>query len=1060
MSNFTRQETGPNQVTVQSERLDLKEFAFILPDLILKNNPELIITSLYDQDSLNFEIGLQSENEHLAIQGLFNNYQALFDSSKITKINFFVNLMLKNIKPQNWFDDLPDALVSGDIHLFGSFTGLEDLQADIKGNFQDLQLNDYSADILRVDANYRAGDITGNIFLKSKITDLDFKLDIINLPDHPLFDGTLAIHHLDLGELFFTDSIKSDLNFKLYLQGEEFLPPANRLKVTSEWAPSFINQMTIDTLLAEIHLNGTQYLLDTLHIQTPAGIFSGKGSGDLASNHDIDYHYQIGDWQEIAHFIGADSLKTGGNISGSIYGNPDTLKNDMTFNLHKAVFNGLCIDSLSGNSQLILLDSDPTVKFDFVAKRLNNGIVNFDTVRASSFFDDDQLFSDIKIQFDPNLRSEFTTVLRLDSLLVLSVPNINFTFLEDYWSGKLESIIYDPSQENFILSGVNIECTTSQNERRIFAEGRLSPSGAEDFKFGIQGIYPNNILSYLDIDSRINGIMNFNLELAGTADKPEFKGNVQLEKGTVGSISYQDMNSWFNYADNTFKFYYSLDFNGQDSLTAQGHLPLHFSLTDTLDILDYNKSISLAIKSESIPINLFLQNVKSFSETSGTLLCDFTFSNTLSHPNIQGFFQLTDGVFKSPYWGIDYQDIDMKISANDDKFSLDKFEIKSSDGTMNSSGEIQFEYGENEDKVIYSNMNLVANNFYLLKHRDFEIMISADIKYQMENNKPTIGGYLNINKSSFYLPTVLERTGNVINISDEIKPALIKARERRLGLKDSRIEQAKVGAQADTIKIPGFLDLLKGELDVRIDRNTWIRNPQLRVELGGNFKMIFDKGDFLLKGPVDIVRGQYDLLGRRFIVNQGKIEFLRGEFIKSPLFLEAEYVYRTVGREKKSLIIEISGNLEYPIITFLENKNPISRDDAISIVLYGRKRDELSYGTQSDMTDMAGSSAALGYVSNLVSDRLTRSVGDDLSLDVIEVNATDNWQSANFVVGKYITENIFVTYKREFGQNMDNNLNPETISMEYEIRRNFFFQLIQGNPQESGYDLLLRFNWD
>ncbi len=35
-------------------------------------------------------------------------------------------------------------------------------------------------------------------------------------------------------------------------------------------------------------------------------------------------------------------------------------------------------------------------------------------------------------------------------------------------------------------------------------------------------------------------------------------------------------------------------------------------------------------------------------------------------------------------------------------------------------------------------------------------------------------------------------------------------------------------------------------------------------------------------------------------------------------------------------------------------------------------------------------------------------VGDDLSLDVIEVNAQDNWQGANFVVGKYITEDIFL----------------------------------------------------
>ena len=83
-----------------------------------------------------------------------------------------------------------------------------------------------------------------------------------------------------------------------------------------------------------------------------------------------------------------------------------------------------------------------------------------------------------------------------------------------------------------------------------------------------------------------------------------------------------------------------------------------------------------------------------------------------------------------------------------------------------------------------------------------------------------------------------------------------------------------------------------------------------------------------------------------------------------------------------------------------------------------------------------------------------------MKLDVIEVNATDNWQSANFVVGKYITQNIFVTYKREFGQNLDNNLYPETISMEYELRKYLFLQLIQGSPQDSGFDLLFRYDWD
>jgi autotransporter translocation and assembly factor TamB len=330
----------------------------------------------------------------------------------------------------------------------------------------------------------------------------------------------------------------------------------------------------------------------------------------------------------------------------------------------------------------------------------------------------------------------------------------------------------------------------------------------------------------------------------------------------------------------------------------------------------------------------------------------------------------------------------------------------------------------------------------------------------MEKGKPIIGGYVDLIRSSFYLPTVMDRAGYVTDSAEEIKPVLIEAREKKIALNNPQKEKVSVQVQRDTIEVPGFLDLLEGELELRINRNTWVRNQQLRVEFGGNIKMIVDKGKYSLRGPVDIVRGQYDLFGRRFTVIQGKIDFLGGETINPPIYLEAEYVYRTVGREKRSLVIKVTGNLEYPIITFLENNNQISQDDAISIVLYGRKKDELSFGTQSDVAEMDGSTAAMGIVSNIVSDRLTRSVGDDLRLDVIEVNATDNWQNANFVVGKYITQNIFVTYKREFGQNLDNNLYPETISMEYEIRKNLFLQMIQGSPQDSGYDLLFRFDWD
>jgi translocation and assembly module TamB len=1059
-SNFQEYSTKKGELNLNSENLDLDEFKFVLPDIELKNNPDLRISSEYNEDSLEFEIILNSQNERFSILGLCENYRTFFDSTMNKEINIVLDLRMSDIMPQNWSDRFPEAHLSGDLCLVASFTDLENVDARIIGKFKDLRFGDYSADLLEINADYHFGDATANILMRSPMSDIDMHFDIFHLNEIPYYDGTFYINHLNLGDLLLSDNIHSDLNFKLHLQGENFLPPANRLAITSEWNPSFINEVPIDTLITEIHFIGTQYNLDTLIFQTPAGLLSLNGKGDLNANHWMNYSYKLGNLDKIAEIIGADSLMGHGYLTGTVYGNPDSLRNDLFIDLKQLTYNNISIDSLAGKSKLILLESDPTLSIDVNAEYLKTAGIKFDRVELSSRYDDDQISSEINIQFDPNLHSSLMANLKLDSLVELSVPKIDVDFLDDSWTGKFEKIVYHPVEGDIQISGVHLNCTTSEDRRYFFAEGKLSPSGNEDFKIGIQGLHPRNIFNYLGIESYITGRMNFDLNLTGTAERPIINSSLQFEEGSVGSVSHQGVNSWFDYTDNRFNFDFSLNFNGKDSLTARGYLPLHLSIADTFDVFDFQKPVSLDLRSEGIPVGLFFQNLKIFPEVSGTLLCDFTLTNTLDNPKINGYLEFRDGLLKSPYWGFDYKDINLRIDAIEDKFALERLQIRSSDGDINASGEIQLNFKDSENNVVYSNMILQANNFYLLNHRDFEIMISADIKYLMQDGEPTIGGYVDLNRSSFYLPTVMERVGYVTNSAKEIKPALIQAREKKLEINDRSGLSNKTLTQKDTIQIPGFLDLLEGQLELRIDRNTWIRNPQLRLELGGNIKMIFDKGNYTLMGPIDIIRGQYDLLGRRFTVNQGKIDFIAGKKINPPIFLEAEYVYRTIGREKRSLVIQISGNVEYPVITFLENNNQITQEDAISIVLYGRKKDELSFGTQTDVAEMDGNTVAMGFVSNALSNQLTRSVGEDLSLDVIEVNATDNWQRANFVVGKYITENIFVTYKREFGQSTDNNLNPETISMEYEIRKNLFFQMIQGSPQESGYDLLFRLVWD
>ena len=76
------------------------------------------------------------------------------------------------------------------------------------------------------------------------------------------------------------------------------------------------------------------------------------------------------------------------------------------------------------------------------------------------------------------------------------------------------------------------------------------------------------------------------------------------------------------------------------------------------------------------------------------------------------------------------------------------------------------------------------------------------------------------------------------------------------------------------------------------------------------------------------------------------------------------------------------------------------------------------------------------------------------------MDATENWQSAAFVVGKYITNDIFVIYQRGFGEVEGDEITPETITVEYEISDKFLIRLQSGSSTTSGMDVILKFEQD
>ncbi len=98
---------------------------------------------------------------------------------------------------------------------------------------------------------------------------------------------------------------------------------------------------------------------------------------------------------------------------------------------------------------------------------------------------------------------------------------------------------------------------------------------------------------------------------------------------------------------------------------------------------------------------------------------------------------------------------------------------------------------------------------------------------------------------------------------------------------------------------------------------------------------------------------------------------------------------------------------------------------------------------------IAGTAAA-----SLLSAQLTKFLGDKLNVDYIEVNSSGgNFDNASMEVGKYITNDLFVSYEQRIGQSNEDDLSDYEVKLEYEVFRFLFLQL-NNSDRDSGFDVI------
>ncbi len=222
---------------------------------------------------------------------------------------------------------------------------------------------------------------------------------------------------------------------------------------------------------------------------------------------------------------------------------------------------------------------------------------------------------------------------------------------------------------------------------------------------------------------------------------------------------------------------------------------------------------------------------------------------------------------------------------------------------------------------------------------------------------------------------------------------------------------------------------------------------------------VVKKNDVIeLFGNISTVRGQFEIYGKDFSIVEGNIIFNGSKDYNPELNILLKYTFRGADRSKKYLELNIKGTAQKPKISFFLDNSEVDEGNAVSYLMFGKSLAQLNQGQRTGIgnseTDIAKTLAG-----NFLAPQLSSTLGDALGLDVIEISGSDSWKQANLTAGKYLNDDLYVSYERGIGSTETNEVNSRIVTLEYQLTKLIYLQLVEGNDKTAGFDIILKFDW-
>lgn len=1027
-------------------KVSKNDLAIFIPTFKLMCSPSVKANFETSNDSVFAWAELQHKDQSLLAEFSLNKLSGLI--SKNEAVSYTTTLSFSNFKTKEWFE-LPghSGLLNGNFKLSGSNLLNFKTATKLAGELKRSEYNGYSIDSLVVSGLYNSDSIDAKVRLKSALGDLSMEGQLISISTRPKYKVHVVGSDINITS-FVPQLIDTKFDGIIDAEGEGINSKELFAKARLNLKSITIYSLPFDSLGATVQLKNNVLSFDSLNAFAPGSEILGDGTLALDSLFlNALFTAKIHSLDVIKPFVELPITFDLATTTGNVYGPVKTLKVDGDMSVFNADGYSAKLEMAKGKYLVAVEEDSVLVKVNTSVYNVTSGSLVMDSANVDFAYVEGTIDLAAKVFVDEKFSASTVTQFNIGDTMMIDVHSFEVqTILSDYYfpdTMKVRLYGYDRLNiENLELKDRN------QDDFLLKANGSISNTDSNRFELLIKHFDLDLLNRFMESEDSLKGFFNGDLSIRGSSLHPVIKGNAQVVDPVFGPYSVSSIESNFTYENELGRAGLSMPEFGE-TFFASFSAPLKVSI-DSLDFVydpptEFNAELFIKSLDLAEIITSYMPNDTIKGEINGKITASGEFEN----PLINGQLSIDNGKYINNNLGIDYGEIKANVNFEGDKIQLDTFLIQQKGGLISVTGEVEFDSTIITGNITSSSLQLDANQFFVTKHRNYEVLIDAKTFIQTGEKNPEFGGKVKVIRSDLFLPALM--TDGKKDIEHDV-PLLVEAlRSPADSLVLNSAAAIKVKKEEKTNN--KFTEQLTGRLNVEIPKNTWIRSDDMRIELNGELEIVKTGPFFEIFGNVDVVRGYYILYGRKLNITESQIIFQGGEDLDPTLNIKTEYVFRGMDKEKRYLNLRITGKLSEPDITFVLDGTEITETDGVSILIFGATSDEIGYGAQNGILGSVGSNA----VTNLLTSQLSKTIGTQFNLDMIEVTATENWQSAAFVVGKYITNDLFVIYQRGFGEVDGDEITPESIILEYELNEKLFLRLQSGSSKESGMDVILKF---